>query len=92
MSIDLQHQATLDYNAALDYDAALDYIYSFVDYSLTHQQNLAPENFDLTRMFAFMDSLGNPQNSYPGISSAEPDPLGDDLTLVTHLDLLYVCV
>ena len=52
------------------YQQALDYLYSFVDYSLTHQQNLSPENFDLTRMFALMAALGDPQNSYPIIHVA----------------------
>lgn len=52
------------------YQAALDYLYSFVDYSLTHQQNLAPENFDLSRMQALMAALGNPERSYPTIHVA----------------------
>lgn len=47
------------------YQQALDYIYSFVDFSLTHQQNLSPENFDLSRMVALVESLGNPQDAYP---------------------------
>jgi len=52
------------------YQAALDYLYSFVDYSLTHQQNLAPENFDLNRMQALMAALGNPEQSYQTIHVA----------------------
>ena len=52
------------------YQAALDYLYSFVDYSLTHQQNLAPENFDLSRMRALLNALGNPQEQYPIIHIA----------------------
>ncbi|MBN2503130.1 MAG: bifunctional folylpolyglutamate synthase/dihydrofolate synthase [Anaerolineales bacterium] len=52
------------------YQQALDYIYSFVDHSLTHQQNLSPENFDLARMFALMERLGNPQQDYPSIHVA----------------------
>ena len=54
----------------LKYQAVLDYLYSFVDYSLTHQQNLAPENFDLARMRDLMESLGNPQDTYPCIHVA----------------------
>jgi dihydrofolate synthase/folylpolyglutamate synthase len=57
-------------NADPAYQAALDYIYSFVDYSRTHQQNLAPENFDLSRMLAMMDALGNPIEKYPIIHVA----------------------
>jgi dihydrofolate synthase/folylpolyglutamate synthase len=52
------------------YQAALDYLYSFVDYSLTHQQNLSPENFDLSRMRALMVSLGDPQDQYPTLHVA----------------------
>ncbi|RME07278.1 MAG: bifunctional folylpolyglutamate synthase/dihydrofolate synthase [Anaerolineae bacterium] len=52
------------------YQHALDYIYSFVDFSRTHQQNLSPENFDLSRMFALMRRLGEPQNRYPSLHIA----------------------
>ncbi len=55
---------------AARYQAALDYLYSFIDYSLTHQQNLSPENFDLSRMYAFMEILGNPHQAYPIIHVA----------------------
>lgn len=47
------------------YQQALDYIYSFVDFSRTHQENLSPENFDLSRMIRFMDLLGSPQDDFP---------------------------
>ncbi len=53
-----------------NYQAALDYIYSFVDFSRTHQENLSPENFDLNRMIQFMDLLGSPQDSYPSLHIA----------------------
>ncbi|NQS92501.1 MAG: bifunctional folylpolyglutamate synthase/dihydrofolate synthase [Chloroflexi bacterium] len=53
-----------------DYQAALDYIYSFVDFSRTHQENLSPENFDLSRMVRFMEHLGSPQKSFPAIHIA----------------------
>lgn len=52
------------------YQKTLDYIYSFVDYSLTHQENLSPENFDLSRMKTLMEMLGNPQDQYPTIHVA----------------------
>jgi dihydrofolate synthase/folylpolyglutamate synthase len=52
------------------YQDALDYIYSFVDYSLTHQQNLSTENFDLGRMVALVADLDDPQQSYPSIHVA----------------------
>jgi dihydrofolate synthase/folylpolyglutamate synthase len=52
------------------YNKALDYLYSFVDYSLKHSSELAKADFNLDRMFALMESLGNPQNKYPVIHVA----------------------
>jgi len=52
------------------YNQALDYLYSFVDYSLKHSSELAKADFNLDRMFALMESLGNPQNQYPLIHVA----------------------
>ncbi len=49
----------------LAYNKALDYLYSFVDYSLKHSSELAKADFNLDRMFALMESLGNPQTKYP---------------------------
>jgi len=46
------------------YNSALDYLYSFVDYSLKHSSELAKADFNLDRMFALMDALGNPQTKY----------------------------
>jgi hypothetical protein len=34
-----------------DYQDALQYLFSFVDFSLTHQEQIAPERFELERMF-----------------------------------------
>ncbi|HDN04628.1 MAG TPA: bifunctional folylpolyglutamate synthase/dihydrofolate synthase [Chloroflexi bacterium] len=53
-----------------DYQNALDYIYSFVDFSRTHQDNLSPENFDLSRMVRFMEILGSPQDDFPSLHIA----------------------
>ncbi len=52
------------------YQDALDYIYSFVDFSRTHQENLRPENFDLKRMVSLMEILGSPQDDFPSIHVA----------------------
>ena len=52
------------------YNQALDYLYSFVDYSLKHISELAKAEFNLDRMFALMDELGNPQKKYPIIHVA----------------------
>lgn len=57
-------------NKSSSYQRALDYIYSFVDFSRTHQENIRPENFDLTRMERFMDLLGSPQNDFPSLHIA----------------------
>ncbi len=52
------------------YNKALDYLYSFVDYSLKHSSELAKAEFNLDRMYALMEQLGNPQNKYPIIHAA----------------------
>ncbi|MFN2195149.1 MAG: bifunctional folylpolyglutamate synthase/dihydrofolate synthase [Anaerolineales bacterium] len=52
------------------YQEALDYLYSFIDFSLQRNFRLAPEQFDLGRMDALMERLGNPQNQYPLIHIA----------------------
>lgn len=52
------------------YNLALDYLYSFVDYSLKHSSELAKADFNLGRMYALMESLGNPQKKYPIIHVA----------------------
>src|SRR5215208_6174713 len=52
------------------YNQALDYLYSFVDYSLKHISELAKAEFNLDRMFALMEELGNPQENYPIIHVA----------------------
>jgi dihydrofolate synthase/folylpolyglutamate synthase len=57
-------------NTETAYNLALDYLYSFVDYSLKHASELAKADFSLERMFALMEALGNPQNSYPIIHVA----------------------
>jgi len=52
------------------YNQALDYLYSFVDYSLKHISELAKAEFNLDRMFALLEELGNPQEKYPIIHVA----------------------
>ena len=52
------------------YNKALDYLYSFVDYSLRHSSELAKADFNLDRMFALMEELGDPQTKYPIIHVA----------------------
>jgi dihydrofolate synthase / folylpolyglutamate synthase len=52
------------------YNSALDYLYSYVDYSLKHISELAKAEFNLDRIFALMEELGNPQEKYPIIHVA----------------------
>ncbi len=52
------------------YQDTLDYIYSFVDFSRTHQDNLKPENFDLNRMRDFMARIGNPEGDFQSVHIA----------------------
>ncbi len=52
------------------YNQALDYLYSFVDYSLKHISELARAEFNLDRMFALLEELGEPQGRYPIIHVA----------------------
>jgi dihydrofolate synthase / folylpolyglutamate synthase len=54
----------------VQYNQALDYLYSYVDYSLKHISELAKAEFNLDRMFALMDELGDPQEKYPIIHVA----------------------
>jgi dihydrofolate synthase/folylpolyglutamate synthase len=53
-----------------EYQVTLEYLYSFVDYSLTHNLSNLPEKWDLERMRAFLKPLGNPHQSYPVIHVA----------------------
>ncbi len=52
------------------YQQTLEYLYGFVDYSLTHADRYSPEKFDLARMRAFAEYLGNPHTAYPIIHVA----------------------
>lgn len=52
------------------YSEALNFLFTFQDFSLTHMEQIAPERFELGRMFALMERLGNPQQDYPTIHIA----------------------
>ncbi|MEN8241820.1 MAG: folylpolyglutamate synthase/dihydrofolate synthase family protein [Chloroflexota bacterium] len=52
------------------YLQALDYLYSFMDFSLTHQEQIAPERFELERMVILLEKLGSPHKSYETIHIA----------------------
>jgi dihydrofolate synthase/folylpolyglutamate synthase len=52
------------------YKDALEYLYSYVDFSLQKAVTYSPARFKLERMEELVDSLGNPQSSYPIIHVA----------------------
>jgi dihydrofolate synthase/folylpolyglutamate synthase len=52
-------------NTETRYNQALDYLYSFVDYSLKKASELARAEFNLGRMAALLEKLGNPHQAYP---------------------------
>jgi len=52
------------------YQQALDYMYSYIDYSLMGAKAIADAEFNLDRVFALVDLLGNPQQAYPSIHVA----------------------
>ena len=47
------------------YNQALDYLYSYIDYSLKKSSEVAKADFNLDRVRALMDRLGNPELKYP---------------------------
>ena len=49
----------------LTYEEALDYLYSFVDYSATRVEKYSAPAFDLGRMSALLELIGNPHTHYP---------------------------
>jgi dihydrofolate synthase/folylpolyglutamate synthase len=57
-------------NLEQTYQDTLNYLYSFVDYSLTRNFRNLPGQFDLDRMAAFMQALGDPHKRYPVIHVA----------------------
>jgi len=52
------------------YKNALEYLYSFVDFSMQKVDTYSPARFKLERMYALVESLGNPQKAFPSIHVA----------------------
>lgn len=65
------------------YQQTLDYLYKFVDYSLVRNLRYTPEKFDLTRMFAFVQALGDPHRDYPVIHVAGTKGKGSVAAMVS---------
>jgi dihydrofolate synthase/folylpolyglutamate synthase len=65
-----------------DYQQALDYLYSFVDYSLTRNLRNLPEKFNLERMRALMQRIGNPHQKYPVIHVAGTKGKGSTAAMI----------
>jgi dihydrofolate synthase / folylpolyglutamate synthase len=61
---------------------ALEYLYSFVDFSMTRSFRYSADQFDLSRMVALMDSLGNPHNDYAVIHVAGTKGKGSTAALI----------
>ncbi len=72
-------------NIESEYQAALDYLYSFVDYSLTRNLRYSPEKFDLSRMAALMERLGNPHRVYPVIHVAGTKGKGSTSAMIASV-------
>lgn len=66
------------------YQAALDYIYEYVDFSLTHQDDLSIEDFTLQSMRNLMKSLGQPDHTYPSIHVAGTKGKGSVCAFCAH--------
>ncbi|HNT55138.1 MAG TPA: folylpolyglutamate synthase/dihydrofolate synthase family protein [Anaerolineaceae bacterium] len=64
------------------YQQSLDYLYSFVDYSLTHNLRFSPEKFDLARMHDLMARLDNPHQQYPVIHVAGTKGKGSTAAMI----------
>lgn len=66
----------------MTYHEALDYLYSFTDYGNMRTYRYSAETFDLSRMAALMDRLGNPQHRYPSVHVAGTKGKGSTCALM----------
>lgn len=67
------------------YQETLDYLYGFVDYSLTKADRLAQAKFELSRMFALLEQLGNPHQAYPIIHVTGTKGKGSVTAMCSHI-------
>ncbi len=66
------------------YQEELDFLYSFIDHSMTRNLRNAAENFNLARMYQFMELLGNPQSAYQTIHVAGTKGKGSTAALIAN--------
>ncbi len=64
------------------YQDTLDYLYRFVDYSLTRNLQFSADKFDLSRMAALLEKLGNPQEKYPVVHIAGTKGKGSTAAMI----------
>ncbi len=69
----------------IEYQETLDYLYRFVDYSLTRNLRYSPEKFDLGRMRALMEDLGNPHQQYPVVHVAGTKGKGSTAAMIASV-------
>lgn len=68
-----------------EYQNTLDYLYSFVDYSLTRNLQFSADKFDLSRMAALLNLLGNPHLQYPVIHVAGTKGKGSTAAMIASV-------
>ncbi len=67
------------------YNLALDYLYSFVDYSLKKDTDLAQAEFKLDRIHELLARLGNPHRKYPVLHVAGTKGKGSTSALMASV-------
>lgn len=63
-------------------DDALDKIYSYVDYSMTHAEDITSAVFSLNRIRSLLEKLGNPQDDFQSIHVAGTKGKGSVCTMI----------
>ena len=75
----------MDRNREIAYQETLDYLYQYVDYSLVRNFRFTPEKFNLARMEAILEKLGNPHHRYPVIHVAGTKGKGSTSALIASV-------
>ena len=69
----------------MDYQSALEYLYSFVDFEAKSADVYAPERFNLERVRALLERLGNPHESYSSVHIAGTKGKGSVAAMVASV-------